>query len=124
MSSNLEQGEKEGVLMPDTPEGVSEVPTSPDIPVDLKKEGIDNVPDNFTAVVKDENGNDMVQSPAGDSVVVHVPADNRDELERLSKGSPFAAITWFAMFWLRFIKKAINRGWRVIFDKNKEKAQP
>jgi len=49
--------------------------------------------------------------------VTNIPADNQSELEKLSKGNVDEASTWFGVFWLRRVKKALLDGIHVIFKK-------
>lgn len=48
------------------------------------------------------------QKPAANTSVT-IPADPA-QLTTLAKGNPVNALTWFAAFWLRIIKKAMSMG--------------
>jgi hypothetical protein len=94
---------------------VKEVPDTVKIP-----EGLTSIakptPSQITATVTDDNGKPMMQSPATNAVTVTVPADPQ-HLQSLSQGDPDDAITWFATFWLRMIKKALHYGWKIVTKK-------
>lgn len=48
---------------------------------------------------------------------LQTPADTTT-LTGWSKGSITNSLTWFALFWLRMIKKAIHFGWKVVGKSN------
>ena len=77
-----------------------------------KKEGVIPRQTQFTAQVTDD-GKPLIKTPQAKTVTIQVPAD-QTQLTQLSKGSPVNALTWFSVFWLRMIKKAIYFGWRVV----------
>lgn len=77
-----------------------------------RKEVISAVPSQFTKQVSD-SGKPLIQTPATSQVTVKLPADS-PTLTNLSKGSVENAITWFANFWLRMIKKALYFGWKIV----------
>lgn len=61
----------------------------------------------------DDSGAPLVQSPATKSVTITIPADE-EQLDDWAKGSPEDALTWFANFWKRIIKKALHFGWKIV----------
>ncbi|MBI2103619.1 hypothetical protein HYT59_01300 [Candidatus Woesebacteria bacterium] len=91
---------------------VTERPESPAIPEHIEKGGVSPRATQFTAQVSDDKGQPLIQTPAS-SVTITLPADE-EKLKTLSKGSVADAITWFARFWLRMIKKAAYLGWKVV----------
>jgi hypothetical protein len=94
------------------PEGVVERPT--EIPPDVERvTGVRRKPSDFTAQVTDDNGKQLIKSPATQTVTVKLPA-TQDKLSEWAKGSASDALTWFANFWLRIIKKAAHFGWKVV----------
>lgn len=98
------------------PEGVQEIPTAPEIPQHIEQGGVSAAPTNFTAQVQDDAGNDLVDSPETKAVTIKLPA-SQDQLTVWSEGSPDDALTGFAVFWLRLIKKALHFGWKAVISK-------
>jgi hypothetical protein len=47
------------------------------------------------------------------TITISIPATPTQLLD-WSKGAPSESLTWFALFWLRMIKKAVHYGWRVV----------
>lgn len=92
---------------------VKEVPDTPEVPVELKEHGVIATPTQITAQVSDNAGAPLMQTPATQVVTITIPA-NQQQLADWSKGAPEDSLTWFAMFWLRMIRKAIHYGWKVI----------
>ncbi len=90
---------------------VEQIPESPVIPAHLEKGGVSPRATQFTAQVGDDKGAPLIQTPQS-SVTITLPSDEVS-LKTLSKGSITSAITWFALFWLRMVKKALHFGWRV-----------
>jgi hypothetical protein len=71
-------------------------------PGQLAAQVSDNTQQATSAQVQDDN-----------TITITVPATPQ-QLEDWSKGSPDNALTWFAFFWIRMIKKALFHGWRVV----------
>ncbi len=92
---------------------VKEIPETPEIPQYLEKGGVSVTPTQFTTKVTDDSGKPLVQAPATQVVTITIPT-TQQQLDDWSKGSPDDSLTWFAMFWLRMIKKAFYFGWRVV----------
>ncbi|OGM11775.1 hypothetical protein A2Z22_04365 [Candidatus Woesebacteria bacterium RBG_16_34_12] len=82
-----------------------------------KKEGIVPRQAQFTAQVTDDQGQPLIQTPQAKTITIQLPAD-QVQLAALAKGSPSKALTWFAQFWLRLIKKAIHFGWKIVKGSN------
>lgn len=61
----------------------------------------------------DDTGQTVVQTPASKTVTIQLP-DDEEHLKALSKGKPTDAVTGFAKFWLRMVKKALHYGWKVV----------
>lgn len=61
----------------------------------------------------DSAGKPLVQPPPTQSITVTLPA-TLQQLDDWAKGDPQNALTWFAAFWLRLIKKALHFGWRIV----------
>lgn len=93
---------------------VKERPTEVEIPPELERGGtVRRVQSQFKAQVTDDSGKPLIQTPQTKTVMIQVPATQK-QLEDWSKGDPENAITWFAVFWIRLIKKGIHFGWRMI----------
>jgi hypothetical protein len=96
------------------PEGVvKEVPDTPEVPSDFEQHGVTARPTQVTAQVSDDAGTPLIQAPATQVVTITIPT-TQQQLSDWSQGSPSDSLTWFAMFWLRMIKKAVHFGWKVI----------
>ena len=96
-----------------TPPEIQEIPVTPEIPPEIEKGGVIKKQDDFSAQVTDDKGRPLIQTPQTQSVTVQIPA-NQSQLDTWAKGSPDNALTWFAVFWIRIIKKALHFGWRMI----------
>ena len=97
-----------------SPEGVIEVPETPESTPEMEEAGVTIVPPQVTAqVTDDDSGQPLIQTPATKTVTVQIPTDPA-KLDDWAKGSPANALTWFATFWLRMIKKAMHFGWKII----------
>jgi len=91
---------------------VKERPTDMEIPPELERGAkMQQVQSQFKAKVSDDSGKPLIQTPP--TVTIQIPA-SQTQLDTWSKGNPENAITWFAVFWIRLIKKAIHFGWRMI----------
>jgi len=74
---------------------------------------VQQIPSQFTAQVSDDSGKPLIQTPQTKTVTIQIPATQK-QLEEWSKGDSENAITWFAVFWIRLIKKGLHFGWRMI----------
>lgn len=74
--------------------------------------GVKVVQKNFTAQVRDDKGQGIIQTPPAQVISVNPPADTTT-LTAWSKGPITSSITWLGMFWLRILKKALHFGWGV-----------
>ncbi len=111
------QSEVEGQSVPDTQSVVQEIPDTPEIPSHLEQGGVAVTQTQFTAQVTDDQGQPMIQAPSTSNIKIQIPADPQT-LEGWSKGSITESITWYAVFWLRLIKKAVLKGWHIIVGKS------
>lgn len=91
---------------------VKERPTDMEVPPEIE-EGMSVTPSQFKAQVTDDQGKPMIQTPQDPAVTIQVPA-SQQQLDDWTKGNPDNAITWFAVFWIRLIKKALHFGWRMV----------
>lgn len=92
---------------------ISEVPTVPEIPPEIERStGIKVVQKSFTAQVKGDKGQPLIQTPPTQVINVTPPAD-QTTLKGWAKGSITSSITWLGMFWIRIIKKALHFGWNI-----------
>lgn len=79
--------------------------------------GVKVVQKNFTAQVKGDKGQPLIQTPPTQVVTVTTPAPQAT-LTSWSKGPITSSLTWLGVFWLRIIKKALHFGWKVVGGKN------
>lgn len=95
------------------PEGVTVRPESP--PVEIERVGAVIRPSQPTPVTPQDAN---VASSATQTIpTLQTPADTTT-LTGWSKGSIINSLTWFALFWLRMIKKAIHFGWKIVGKSN------
>ena len=83
------------------------------VPETLSQSGVKVVQKNFTAQIKGDKGQPLIQTPPAQVITIQPPADS-PTLTTWSKGSIASSLTWLGMFWIRVIKKAIHFGWRVV----------
>lgn len=96
-------------------ETISYTPEAPKISENLTREtGVEKVETAFTANIKDGQGQPLVQTPQAQAVAIQVPA-TQTQLTQTAKGSSEESITWWALFWIRAIQKAIHFGKRIVF---------
>ncbi len=95
---------------------VTEIPETASPLTIEKKEVLTSVPSQFTAKVVSGVGSPLVQTPTSQSVTIQIPS-GQATLKSQAGGSPQNAVTWFAAFWLRMIKKALYFGWKVLFKR-------
>jgi hypothetical protein len=102
------------VIKPEVPE-VQERQEQFIVPEKLQQAvpGMKVVQKNFTAQVKGDKGQPLIQTPPTQVITVQPPADSTT-LTNWSKGSVTSSLTWLGAFWIRVIKKALYFGWRVI----------
>ncbi len=93
---------------------VTEIPETASPFTIEKKEVLTSVPSQFTAKVSNGAGKPLVQTPTNQNVTIQIPSD-ATTLKSYASGSPQNAITWFAAFWLRMLKKALYFGWKVLY---------
>lgn len=100
-------------------ETITYTPEAPKISENLSREtGIEKVETAFTANIKDDQGQPLVQTPQTQVVTVQVPA-SQAQLTQTVKGPKDEARTWWALFWIRAIQKAIHFGKQVVFGSPK-----
>ena len=46
---------------------------------------------------------------------INVPTSDEEELEKMSKGNPSESKTWFGVYWIRKIKKALLNKVNIVF---------
>ncbi|OGM26779.1 hypothetical protein A3A76_00785 [Candidatus Woesebacteria bacterium RIFCSPLOWO2_01_FULL_39_23] len=91
---------------------VTERPT--EIPPEVEQGlGVKTRRDDFTAQVTDDSGKPLIRTPKTQQVTIQIPA-SQTQLTAWTKGSADDALTWFAVFWIRLIQKAVHFGWRMI----------
>ena len=71
----------------------------------------------------DQTSDDSTQAqPQDDStpkIAIQPPA-SAAQLDDWSKGPIESALTWFAAFWIRIIKKALHFGWKILGGNSKD----
>jgi hypothetical protein len=83
------------------------------VPETLQQSGVKVVQKNFTAQVKGDKGQPLIQTPPAQVITISPPADDTT-LSNWSKGSITSSLSWFGMFWIRVVKKALHFGWRIV----------
>jgi hypothetical protein len=98
--------------------GVVERPEVPEIPPSVeRKTGVSVRPQNFNAPSMRHQGQQVFTTPQTQTVSIQLPAD-QGQIKGWAGGPVTSALTWFARFWLRIIKKAHHFGWRIIGKSN------
>ena len=96
------------------PKDVQTIAETPAVPEHIQKVGVSPHQSQFSAQVTDDNGQQLISSvqtdPENDVIV---PMD-QGKLEGFAAGSVKESVTWFAVFWLRVIKRALHLGRRVV----------
>ena len=101
------------------PETVREVPE--EIPRTVEQ-GIGVKPTPVQPQQVKSNGQVIAQPvpvPASNKPTVSVPAVSQQQLDDYSKGSIVDSKTWFGVYWMRVVKKALQSGFSVIFGSQK-----
>lgn len=101
-------------LKPTPPQEVTERKEEFIVPETLKQAvpGMKVVQKNFTAQVKGDKGQPLIQTPPAQVISVTPPADPTT-LIAWGKGPITSSISWLGLFWLRVLKKAVHFGWQV-----------
>ena len=92
---------------------VQEIKEAEFIVPETLSQSIKVVPKTFTAQIKGDKGQPLIQTPPAQIITVAPPADDTT-LTTWSKGSISSSLTWLGMFWIRVIKKALHFGWQVV----------
>ena len=97
----------------EVPEGVVERPVEMAKVVEAQS-GVSVIPAQYQSGASDNQARPQMQVvPAPKQIVIQTPADD-NQLTNWSKGPAENSITWFAVFWLRLIKKAMHFGWKTV----------
>lgn len=92
---------------------IKEVPTVPEISPDIERStGVKVVQKTFTAQVKGDKGQPLIQATPTQVISVSPPA-NQTTLVSWAKGPITSSLSWLGMFWIRIIKKAMHFGWKI-----------
>jgi len=78
-----------------------------------RKEVVTPKPVNFNAQVKSDDGKNLISTPQSSTITISLPADDA-QLQSASKGKSDDSVTWWGLYWLRMIKKAIHFGWKMV----------
>jgi hypothetical protein len=92
---------------------IQERPT--EVPLEVERvPGVQTVKTQVTAkVTDDKTGKPLIQPTPTQVTTISVPATPA-QLSSWSQGSSTQSLTWFAKFWLRMVKKALNLGWKIV----------
>jgi hypothetical protein len=93
----------------------AEIPTVPEIPPAVERAGVKSLASTPQPVQGDQNQPTAHAVPAPTGPSVTIPAQSQVSLTQMAKGSAGDSQTWFGVFWLRKIKKAIKDGLAVLF---------
>lgn len=74
--------------------------------------GVKVVQKNFTAQVKNDKGQPIIQTPPAQVITINPPA-NSITLTAWAKGPITSSVSWLGMFWIRILKKAALFGWNI-----------
>lgn len=92
---------------------VQEIPTVPEIPPEIERGlKVQVVSKNFTAQVKNDKGQPIIQTPPAQVITV-TPPDDTTVLTTWAKGPITSSLSWLGLFWLRILKKAAFFGWKI-----------
>lgn len=86
------------------------------LPEHLENTGIKAVETAFKATVKD-GGQQLITTPQTQAVNITIPKSST-ALQTWSEGDIGDGTTWFAMHWLRQVKKAMHFGWKIVWGSN------
>lgn len=79
----------------------------------LKGAGVQSVQKTFKSQIQDDKGASVIQTPPTTVVSISPPSDSVT-LGQQAKGDTTNALTWFAAFWIRILKKALHFGWKIV----------
>lgn len=101
---------------------IQEIPDVPEMPPHIEEGGVKPVPVNAQPL-KDDRGTTVVQpvpvpqNPSGPSITI--PAQSQTSLTQMAKGDAANSQTWFGVYWLYKIKKALKDGLHIVFGGEK-----
>ena len=101
------------ILRPEAPVQIQERQEEFIVPENLQSSGVQVVQKTFTAQVKDDKGQPVIQTPPTQVVTVQPPYD-QTTLATQAKGPTTSSATWLSAFWIRVIKKALHFGWKIV----------
>jgi hypothetical protein len=99
------------------PEGVTETSTEMnEIPAAVEQ-GIRTTPTTPAPVQGDNNQTiaQPVPAPSGDTSSITIPAQSQAQLTQMAQGAADDSQTWFGVFWLFKLKRALRNGMQVLF---------
>lgn len=97
---------------------VVDIPDQPEIPDVVEQAGVVQAQPTMQPVVGDNNqpvAQPVPAPPAPTGPSITIPASGEEQLERLSKGSINDSKTWFGVYWLYKIRRALKEGLGIIF---------
>ena len=100
---------------------VTEVPQVPEVPVTVQNAGVQVIPVEPKPLMN-SSGTPLDKPfplPPDDTKSLNVPVADQEALTQMAKGNPSDSQTWFGVYWLRKIKKALLDGFYIFFGKGK-----
>lgn len=96
---------------------VTEIPQNPEIPPAVEQAGVQQAQPTMQPIQAGSSQQiaQPVPQPAQSGQSVTVPAASQQQLAQMAKGNVKNSQTWFGVFWLRKIKKAVEDGITVLF---------
>lgn len=102
------------------PQPVEHVSQTPEIPYEVEHDtGMQAVPqdDKQFQVTTDDQGTHTVQPQDDTTVTVTVPYPE-DTLQHFKKEDTEEASTWWGVYWLRQLQKAVAKGYKVVIGES------
>ncbi len=100
---------------------VAEVPQVPEVPATVQNAGVQVIPAVPKPLVNSSGASlaKPIPLPSDDANSLNVPVADQEALTQMAKGNPSDSKTWFGVYWLRKIKKALHDGFQILFGGGK-----
>jgi len=98
---------------------VQEIPDVPEIPAHVEQAtGVSSIPSTPQPVQGDNQQTvQPIPAPKSTKPSVTIPAISQAMLQQMARGNATDSQSWFGVFWLKKIKKALKEGLEVLFGK-------